>query len=192
MPKLEYRRTVVDLNDALVPTQATDVASDSSSKSRVRSDIEGPIMAKILVVEDFPPIATLLVTLLRRRGHQISREQTMAGALRLKGFFDHAVLDIDLPDGNGVTRNLPKKTMRQLVEGCNEVPGGTAQFTATLLVDGRIELATVDGGLGTVPICVLHHELKHKFIVKKPCTMQVQMSERKPSAGAPPDTGRGN
>lgn len=29
-------------------------------------------------------------------------EQTVAGALRLEGYFDFAVLDIDLPDGNGV------------------------------------------------------------------------------------------
>jgi len=83
----------------------------------------------------------------------------------------------------GVVSNMnaqvAQKTMRQLVEACNEVPGGTAQFTATLLVDGRIELATNDGGTGTVPICVLRHELKHKVVVKKPCIMQVKMSERK-------------
>ena len=73
-----------------------------------------------------------------------------------------------------------QRTMRQLVEACNEVPGGTAQFTATLLPNGRIELANADGGLGTVPICVLRHELTHKVVLKKPCTMQVQMSERRP------------
>jgi hypothetical protein len=83
----------------------------------------------------------------------------------------------------GVVSNMNAKhaqsTMRHLVEACNEVPGGTAQFTATLLPNGRIELASIDGGLGTVPICVLHHELKHNVAVKKPCIMQVQMSERK-------------
>jgi hypothetical protein len=84
---------------------------------------------------------------------------------------------------SNMNARVAQKTMRQLVEACNEVPGGAAEFTATLLVDGRIELAANDGGLGTVPICVLHHELKHKVVVKKPCTMQVKLSERKATAG---------
>ena len=103
------------------------------------------------------------------------------------GLVDATIMFTDCGVVSNMNATLAQKTMRQLVEACNEVPGGIAQFTATLLVDGRIELATGDGGLGTVPICVLHHELKHKVIVKKPCTMQVQMSERKPSAGAKPD-----
>jgi hypothetical protein len=74
-----------------------------------------------------------------------------------------------------------QRTMRQLVEACEEVPGGSAEFTATLWPDGRIELATVDGGVGTVPVCVLRHELKHKVAVSKPCTMNVHMSEKKPT-----------
>jgi len=59
-------------------------------------------MAEILVVEDYPPLASMLTRMLRRRGHQVVRELTVAGALTHNRVFEHAVLDIDLPDGNGV------------------------------------------------------------------------------------------
>ena len=104
------------------------------------------------------------------------------------GLVDATIIFNDCGVVSNMNAKLAQKTMRQLVEACNEVPGGIARFTATLLVDGRIELATGDGGLGTVPICVLRHELKHKVVVKKPCTMQVQMSERKPSTEVTRDT----
>ncbi len=59
-------------------------------------------MAEILVVEDYPPMAAALVRLLTSEGHRVVREFTVAGALQHTVAFDHAVLDIDLPDGNGV------------------------------------------------------------------------------------------
>jgi len=59
-------------------------------------------MAEILVVEDYPPMASLVTMMLRRGGHNVERELTVAGALRHSRVFQHAVLDIDLPDGNGV------------------------------------------------------------------------------------------
>jgi CheY-like chemotaxis protein len=59
-------------------------------------------MAEILVVEDYPPMATLVTMMLRRSGHNVEREVTVAGALRHSRVFQHAVLDIDLPDGDGV------------------------------------------------------------------------------------------
>ncbi len=59
-------------------------------------------MAHFLVVEDFPPMATLLATAIRREGHTVSRAGSIANALSINESFDHAVLDLDLPDGNGV------------------------------------------------------------------------------------------
>ncbi len=59
-------------------------------------------MAHFLVVEDYPPMATLLVTALRREGHTVSRAGSIASALDINESFDHAVLDVDLPDGDGV------------------------------------------------------------------------------------------
>jgi DNA-binding response OmpR family regulator len=59
-------------------------------------------MAHFLVVEDFPPMATLLVTALRRQGHAVARAGSITNALNINESFDHAVLDVDLPDGDGV------------------------------------------------------------------------------------------
>jgi len=96
------------------------------------------------------------------------------------GFVDATIMFTNCGKVANMNARSAQKTMRQLVEACEEVPGGAAEFTATLSPDGRIELATVDGGLGTVPLCVLRHELKHKVRVSKPCTMHVRMTERKP------------
>jgi DNA-binding response OmpR family regulator len=60
-------------------------------------------MAAILVVEDYPPMASTLTRLLRDRGHRVARASTVAGAFELGSVFEYAVLDIDLPDGNGVS-----------------------------------------------------------------------------------------
>ena len=60
-------------------------------------------MAEILVVEDYPPMALLLTRMLRKLGHRVEREFSTKGALRHERVFEHAVLDIDLPDGDGVT-----------------------------------------------------------------------------------------
>ena len=84
-------------------------------------------MADILVVEDYPPMATLLTRLLRSRGHQITRELSVAGAARHVRSFDHAILDIDLPDGDGVT--LAEQLVRQ------RRVGNIIFFTATLEPD---------------------------------------------------------
>src|ERR1039458_2545505 len=59
-------------------------------------------MAEILVVEDYPPMASLVTMMLRRSGHSVARELSVAGALRHRRVFQHAVFDIDLPDGSGV------------------------------------------------------------------------------------------
>jgi DNA-binding response OmpR family regulator len=59
-------------------------------------------MSHFLIVEDFPPMATLLANAIRREGHSVARAGTMAEALVGEEIFDHAILDVDLPDGNGV------------------------------------------------------------------------------------------
>jgi DNA-binding response OmpR family regulator len=59
-------------------------------------------MARFLVVEDYPPMATLLATAIRREGHTVVRAGCIAAALSTREFFNHAVLDVDLPDGDGV------------------------------------------------------------------------------------------
>ena len=60
-------------------------------------------MAEILIVEDYPMMASLLARSLRKQGHTVERALTVEDAMKhAHRTFDHAVLDIDLPDGNGV------------------------------------------------------------------------------------------
>jgi CheY-like chemotaxis protein len=57
---------------------------------------------RVLVVEDYPPLANVIGIGLRRRGHVVERVGSVTRALDTEGFFDVVVLDIDLPDGSGV------------------------------------------------------------------------------------------
>lgn len=63
-------------------------------------------MTRLLLVEDYPPLATVVAIALRRgTGHEVVRVGSVSraeAALTERGVFDVAVLDIDLPDGSGV------------------------------------------------------------------------------------------
>ncbi|GMV18541.1 MAG: hypothetical protein HS104_41255 [Polyangiaceae bacterium] len=76
-------------------------------------------------------------------------------------------------------RKKAEQTMNDLVSACDNVPGGTAKFQATLRPGGRIEISAPDGSdQGTVPICVIKHKLQHKLFLTKPCTLAVQIEEK--------------
>ena len=59
-------------------------------------------MSRVLVVEDHPPLATVVAIGLRRLGHEVVRVGSVERALMAEGVFDGAVVDIELPDGTGV------------------------------------------------------------------------------------------
>jgi DNA-binding response OmpR family regulator len=59
-------------------------------------------MARFLVVEDFPPLTAVIAAFVKREGHEVVQCHTVQSALELTDTFDHAVLDLDLPDGSGV------------------------------------------------------------------------------------------
>ena len=59
-------------------------------------------MARLLIIEDYPPLAKVIAIGLGRRGHEVERAGSARRALEAEGEFDCVVLDIDLPDGNGV------------------------------------------------------------------------------------------
>jgi DNA-binding response OmpR family regulator len=59
-------------------------------------------VSRILVVEDYPPLATVIAISLRRLGHEVVRVGNVQRAEIAEGSFDAAVLDVDLPDGNGI------------------------------------------------------------------------------------------
>lgn len=60
-------------------------------------------MSRILLVEDYPPLATVIRIALRRAGHDVVRVSSLARAREAEGSFDLGVFDVDLPDGDGVT-----------------------------------------------------------------------------------------
>ncbi len=47
-------------------------------------------------------MATLLANAIRREGYSVARASSVAEALGSDETFEHAILDVDLPDGNGV------------------------------------------------------------------------------------------
>ena len=57
---------------------------------------------RVLLVEDDPELARTVERVLARYGHATSLAPSIAAAEALTGQFDCGILDIDLPDGNGV------------------------------------------------------------------------------------------
>jgi len=84
---------------------------------------------------------------------------------------------------------LAEGAMYQLIEGCSSVPGGKAQFQATLQPGGRIEIVGVAGQPDVVPICILKHSLLHNVPLTKPCRLDVKIEQT--SVSVPVDAGAG-
>lgn len=59
-------------------------------------------MARLLLVEDYPPLAKVVAIGLQRLGHEVERAGTLERAKQISGPFDLAILDLELPDGDGV------------------------------------------------------------------------------------------
>lgn len=57
---------------------------------------------RILVVDDNAQLVRPLVRLLRRRNYEVEHALSCAAARQIRGSFDLAVLDLDLPDGSGI------------------------------------------------------------------------------------------
>ena len=95
---------------------------------------------------------------------------------------DATILFTDCSAVSDMNAKLAERTMRRLVEACDTVPNGKAQFVATLMVGGRIEITAAEGADQTLPICVLKHQLQHQVKVKQACKMQIQMEQK--SSGA--------
>jgi DNA-binding response OmpR family regulator len=64
--------------------------------------VENVGVPHLLVVEGYPPLATVIAIGLRRDGHDVSRVGSAQRAKGVGGPFALAVIDIDLPDGDGV------------------------------------------------------------------------------------------
>jgi hypothetical protein len=86
------------------------------------------------------------------------------------------------PDSKTLNTKQATKEIEELVGPCKKVPGGAAHFAATLLPDGRVELAAPSGDVadGVVPTCLLQKQsqLKHKLHVKTACKFDVRLEQR--------------
>lgn len=98
------------------------------------------------------------------------------------------------PDAKKANARQMESAINRLVEPCDKVPGGAAEFSATLLPNGRVQLASPAGdpAEGVVPTCVLENQLKHAIALRQPCKFIVHL-EARAIAGAPssaaPDAG---
>ncbi len=84
---------------------------------------------------------------------------------------------------------LAESAMYHLVEACTSVPGGSAEFEATLEPGGQIDIKAVHGQPEVVPICILKHSLQHKVPLKTPCRLEVKIEQT--SVAMPGDAGAG-
>ena len=86
------------------------------------------------------------------------------------------------PDAKRMSSVQATKEIEELVGPCTKVPGGAAHFSATLLVDGRVELASPSGdpAEGVVPTCLVQtqKQLRHRLKLGKPCRFDVKLEQR--------------
>lgn len=86
------------------------------------------------------------------------------------------------PEAKTINTAQATREIEELVGPCKEVPGGAAHFSATLMPQGRVELAspTGDPDMGVVPTCIMQkaNQLKHKLKLKHPCKFDVKLEQR--------------
>jgi DNA-binding response OmpR family regulator len=106
---------------------------------------------RLLVVEDDVTVARALSRTLARRGFSVAIARSCTAARSLPQNFDLAVLDLDLPDGNGVD------LARQLLD-CEKVPSVlffTGSRDPTLLARARSLGPVVTKSSGTSEVLAL-------------------------------------
>ncbi len=87
------------------------------------------------------------------------------------------------PASKKLDKKAATRELEALVGPCQKVPGGAAHFSATLMPDGRVELASPTGNPdeGIVPTCVLETKaaFRHKLHIAQPCRFDVKLEERR-------------
>lgn len=103
-------------------------------------------MARILVIDDYPAILTLLQLTLARAGHEVATAGDGESGLKLAGTMkpDLVLLDVDMPDGDGlaVCRTLKRDPAMAHIP----VLMMTGRFRAKVL-----ERSRVAGAFGVLP-----------------------------------------
>jgi len=107
-----------------------------------------PSLQRLLVVEDDVTVARALSRTLARAGFSVATARSCEAARSLTQCFDFAILDLDLPDGNGV--DLARALMT-----CGKVPSVvffTSCTDATLLARARRMGTIIMKALGSGPV----------------------------------------
>jgi hypothetical protein len=83
----------------------------------------------------------------------------------------------DCPEAKKMDSKAAETAMRKLTEPCLTVNAPAADFLATLVPGGRIEIASrgKDGAEGVVPVCVVKNRLTHSVALKQRCTFNVKL-----------------
>jgi hypothetical protein len=82
------------------------------------------------------------------------------------------------PDAKWMHTGAAQRAIQKLIDPCAGVPGGRANFLATLIPGGQVELASPSGDPdeGVVPTCVLKDQsLRHQVFLKHPCSFDVAL-----------------
>ena len=83
----------------------------------------------------------------------------------------------DCPDAKKMDAKAAEAAMRKLTEPCHDVNAPAAEFLATLVPGGRIEIGSrgKDSAEGVVPICVVKNRLSHSVALKQRCTFVIKL-----------------
>jgi len=103
---------------------------------------------RLLVVEDDVTVARALSRTLARTGYSVAVTRSCSAALALTQSFDFAILDLDLPDGNGVD-------LARTLLASAKVPSVlffTSSNDQALLARARCLGSVITKSLGTSPI----------------------------------------
>jgi CheY-like chemotaxis protein len=111
---------------------------------------------RALIVDDDPVVARSIARRLIREGYTVSLAQTCRGARALGGGFHVAVLDLDLPDGNGTM--LADDLLRYgavgqvlFYTGCLDPAQRERAEQLGTVIDKTCELSDVLAALGPFP-----------------------------------------
>jgi DNA-binding response OmpR family regulator len=105
-------------------------------------------LSRLLVVEDDVTVARALSRTLARAGFSVATTRSCSAARSLAQSFDFAILDLDLPDGNGVD-------LARVLMASGKVPGVlffTSSTDPALLARAHCMGSVVMKSLGTSPI----------------------------------------
>ena len=91
----------------------------------------------------------------------------------------------DCPDAKKMDAKAAEAAMRKLIEPCHTINAPAADFLATLVPGGRIEITSrgKDSAEGVIPICVVKNRLTHSVALKQRCTFNVKLE---PTAAVAP------